>query len=172
MNFLRLPAIILLCLFLTCCSEDDEPDSSADALLGTWSLTGLEYSGSSSTPGPSGVLTTNFTGEGYDMDLTVEFSANPNTFTTAGDYGIRLEVEILGQSNTLELPNQSFFNGGSWSREDDKLTLTLQDNVEQEATILELNESTMRMSVDVSGMVVSVGTIDEMEGTFIFTKQN
>ena len=172
MNFFRLSAIALLCLFLASCSDDDEADSPPDALEGTWSLTELTYKGSNSIPGPAGIITTNYNGEGFDMDLTVEFSANPNTFTSRGNYGIALNVESLGGSSTIELPSQSFFGSGNWTRDNDKLTITMEGEVEQQATILELNESTLRIAFDVSDMVVSLGAIDELDGTFVFTRQD
>ena len=172
MNFLRLSAIALLCLFFTACSDDDEDTNiSGDAFLGIWSLTELEYKGSSSTSTPSGPVTTNYTGEGFDMDLTVEFSENPNTFTSEGDYGIKLNVETMGESSTAELANLNLLGNGSWKRDNNKVTFTQEGSVAEEATILELSDSTLTMSFDVSGLI-PLGVNVDVDGTFSFTKQD
>ena len=171
MSFSKLYVAVLLLLFVLSCSDDEGTDSSAGVLLGTWKLTELDCEGTGTIPGPTGLLSSNFSGEGFDMDLRVEFSADPNTYTTEGDHGIRLEVEVLGQPNTLELKNQNFFGEGTWTRDNDKLVLTSSGDVEQEATILELNGSTMRISADISDLAISLGTINEMEANFVFTKE-
>ena len=171
MNFLKLGAISFLFLFVAACSDDESADNQADALLGAWRLTELTYEGSTTVPGPVGVLTTNFSGEGFDMDLIMEF-ASPDTYTTQGDYGVRLEMETAGVSNTIELTNAGFFDDGTWALENDKLVFTPSGGTEQEATILELNASTLRLTVDVSDLVVSLGTIEELDGTLVLTRQD
>ena len=168
MNFLKLSIAASLFLFLTACSDDDDTDNQENALLGTWELAKLNYEGSTTTPGPLGVVTTNFSGEGFDMDLTIEFSVG--TYTTQGDYGVRLEIETLGVTTTTELANLGFFDDGTWTRGGDKLFFTPSGGTEQEATILELNDSTLSMAVDVSDLVVSLGTIDDLRGTMVLTK--
>lgn len=172
MNFLRLSALALLCLFFTACSDDDEDtEISTDAFLGTWSLTELEYKGSSSTSTPLGPVTTNYTGEGFDMDLTVEFSADPNTFTSEGDYGLKLNIETMGGSSTVEYPNLNLLGNGSWKRDNNKVTITQEGSVAEEATILELTDSTLTMSFDVSRLI-PLGVNVDIDGTFSFTKQD
>ena len=170
MNFLKLSIAALLFLFLAACSDDDT-DNSSNSLLGTWKLTELTFEGSTSVPGPTGVLTTNFSGEGFDMDLTMGFLAD--TYTTEGDFGVNLEIEVAGVTDTSELTNLSPFGDGTWTRENDKLLFTPSGGTEQEATILELNASTLKMEADISDLIVSLGgIIGDLQATLVLTKQD
>lgn len=146
MKLLKLPLFLLMLTFLAACGEKDEENQTpSNALAGTWKLTTLEYEGKSTTSVYTTSYDMNFTGEGYDMDFIVKFN-DDNSYTSAGDYSIKLTSELAGQSFEYDWTNQNFFGEGNYKKENDKLYTTANGSEVQESQIIMLNETTLTIA--------------------------
>ncbi len=148
--------------------------TSSDDLVGTWAVTGIDYEGDSETVNQGTAITSTFVGEGFDMDLVIEFTQNPNEFKTSGDYSIKLTTTSQGQTYETDVTNNGFINDGEWTKSGNEITVTSTLNQEEQtATILELTETTLRIAWEFSEVTqlqdgsVTVNTM----GEYTFTKQ-
>lgn len=112
-------------LFVSCSknNDDDNNDTSSD-LLGTWTATSVNYTGTSVTTVQGNSIESTYVGTGYDIDFTVTFTENPNQMTSAGDYSVELSTTFAGQTITQNVENLAFSEVGAWTREGDQLTVT------------------------------------------------
>ncbi|MGB1205079.1 MAG: hypothetical protein ACPG5B_05500 [Chitinophagales bacterium] len=174
--------VAVLCSFLFAC-EDDTPtpdDNTNDTttitsheLVGAWDLASIEYEGTitSEAPGfPASV--TSFTGTGTDMSLMLDFSEDPNDYTSSGNYSVEVAVESFGQIITETWVNESFIGDGTWAEADNILTVT-NSGGEQTATIEELTDTQLIVAFGYSDVTVLAGvtTTQDVQGTYTFTKQ-
>jgi hypothetical protein len=134
-------------LVFVSCSEDEDPMPTAAGLIGSWSVTDLEYEGTTTTTGSGISITAESVGVGKDLDLTVTFNENPNTVTSEGSYTITLTTTILGQSETEDYFFSGFFGDGTWSLDNKTLTVT-SSGVVQEATIVSQTDTTLVVKIE------------------------
>ncbi|MFY0599708.1 MAG: lipocalin family protein [Cyclobacteriaceae bacterium] len=160
MKSLHLSLILVLSIILTTssCSEDEpEKASSNEDLVGEWSLVNMEYSGTSSVESQGSVFETSFDGKGYDMDLTLTFTTDPNEYISSGSYSIALTIESQGQTSTADWENQDFIAPGTWQISGNQLIVDSEIGGKQTVTISELNESSFKMEWEVDNSYSSAG---------------
>jgi hypothetical protein len=148
MRLTKLPFLALaLCFMFACSKKEDVPTpASANELKGSWKATDISYTGTSTTSVSGVTASSNFTGTGYDLNLTIKFDENPNIYTTSGNYSIKLATNINGQTINQNYTNQSFLDGGSWSKQGNELSITSKTNgAIQKATILEHTGTTLKL---------------------------
>jgi Lipocalin-like domain len=148
-------------LVFVSCSEDEDPMPTAAGLIGSWSVTDLEYEGTTTTTVTGISLTADFTGVGKDFDLTVTFSENPNMVVSEGSYTVTLTTTFAGQSETEDIELDSFISDGTWSLNNKILSVTT-SGVTQEATIVSQTDTTLVVKVEVE-------EIDEADGVRVQT---
>ena len=173
MRITTLPFLALaLCFMFACSKKEDEPKPNNE-LKGSWKATDISYTGTSTTSVSGFTASSNFTGTGYDLNLTIKFDENPNIYTTSGNYSIKLATNINGQTMNKNYTNQSFLDGGSWSKQGNELSITSKTTgALQKATILELTSTTLKMGYNTSqtteqnGATVSV----TIAGTYTFKR--
>ncbi|HMQ49066.1 MAG TPA: lipocalin family protein [Saprospiraceae bacterium] len=175
MKILKLLLVIGVITFFASCTEDDNTPSGG--LVGTWKVTAVDYSGTSTTSLPGFPTTTaTFTGTGTDMDLTITFKENPNEYKTSGDYSINLVSTISGQSYNQVWTNQGFISDGVWERNGNELIITVNSTGETNTSVIEeetddklvLSYGETKTETDaLSGAVI----VTEVEGTYTFEKQ-
>lgn len=174
MKIIKLLMVVGVITFFASCTEDD--NSPSGGLIGTWKVTALDYSGTSTaTIQGFPATTTTFTGTGTDMDLTITFKENPNEYKTAGDYSINLETTTLGQTTTESWSNQKFISDGIWERNGNELNITVNSTGDTSTAIIE-EETDDRLvlfydvtitETDPIGAII----VSEVEGTYTFKKQ-
>ncbi len=135
-------------LFATSCSSDNNNDDNTTAdLIGDWTGTAVDYTGTSVTEGGGVSITSTFVGTGYDVNYVLTFSENPNEMTADGTYSIELETTIQGQTTTQNFENLQFDTVGEWTRDGNVLTIT-QNGETQEAVITELTDTNLTLEMD------------------------
>ena len=182
MKLIQLFFVAVLCSFLFAC-EDDTPtpsDNTNDTtvtnhqLVGTWNLTAIEYQGTISSEAVGfPISVSSFTGTGVDMDLTIDFTENPNDYTTSGDYSVLISVESFGQIIEQTWANQGFIDDGTWAEANNVLTVTNAIGGEQSINIIELTDTNVTVTWDYADVTVLAGvtTTQNVEGTYTFMKQ-
>ena len=137
-----------LVVSLFSCSEKDDPKPAGDGLPGAWSMTGLEYSGTSTaTFDGGGSIAATFTGVAKNIAHTVTFTENPNEVISEGSYTIVLTTNTEGIVTTNEVPITEIFMDGTWSRDGDILTIT-NGSIIQEGTILKQTRTELEVESD------------------------
>lgn len=140
--------LLSFAVILFSCSKDDDPMPTSDGLLGTWTMTGLTYNGTTTTTiTGSGSINADFTGTGKDMDYTTTFQSNPNTVTSAGSYTIRLTTTIMGQTSTDDYEFEEALSDGTWELHGKTLTIT-NGSDSQEGIITKQTDTMLEVKVD------------------------
>jgi ABC-type Fe3+-hydroxamate transport system substrate-binding protein len=149
-KFGLLITLFVLVLVLISCSSDDSTDSPvviSDSIVGAWTGTTVDYSGTSVTTLQGQSVTADFVGEAYDINYTVTFSENPNILVSVGSYSLELTYTILGQTTTENVENVQFLEDGTWEQNEDELIVT--NNGETTAfEILELTSNRLKLGLE------------------------
>lgn len=164
--------LLSLAVLLFSCSEEDDPKP-VDGLIGAWSVTALDYQGTTITTVMATSIISTFTGVAKNMDMTVTFNQNPNTVTSEGSYTIALTTITLGQSITEDFTFNDFIADGTWTVNDKTLTVT-NAGVAQEATIVSQTSTTLVLAVETeqSQDLAGVGSVvTSIEGVYTLTKK-
>lgn len=163
--------LFLIAVIFFSCSEDEDPLPTNEGLVGTWSVTGINYKGTTTTTGSGINLKADFTGTGKEMDYTTTFNDDPNTITSEGSYVIELKTTVMGQTTTEEYPLDEVFTDGTWSLNGRTLTVTsggeTQEGIitKQTSTTLEVKIQLVEMQND-SGITVST----KLQAIYTFEK--
>lgn len=108
--------------------------------------------------------TTDFTGEGYNVDFTFTVSENPNVATSNGSYSIKLTSTVNGQTFTQNIEGIDFVFTGEWSKDGSTMTMK-QGGESSDATIVKLTDTELELNI------VDVQTI-ESNGIKVTTTTN
>jgi hypothetical protein len=171
MKLTKLLLLGIAVVFLSC-GDDDDPQPTAEALVGSWAITALDYEGTTTTTANGMTISADFEGVGKDMNLVTVFGSNPNTVSNSGSFTIELTTTLAGQSFTEEHMFNEVVSEGTWTLSGKTLTITTPDGP-QEATIVEQTATSLKMKVEVtetqsaSGMTVKVDVV----GNYTFQKQ-
>jgi len=178
------PLFAILCLIsvISCKSDDDAtPEmTSADLIVGTWNMTSNTVDDGAATATVQGFpITADFTwvGKNYDYQLTFD---EDNMVAENGSLTLVLTYSTLIQTAEQEIPvNAGDSSGdvllsGEYNVSNDQLTVTNNGEVVI-ATIDELTETTLRLSVDLANVSPQLvdGMVENATGTnkITFTKQ-
>ena len=133
----HLTAILLSCIFIVSCSDDDTGVVSPplDNLIGTWNITAVFCNdGDISLDG--GITTAGtFTQSGKDIVYQIHFLED-GTFTSEGDVTFEINLKFLSLENTIEEKREDWLGSGTWERLDNNL-ITDTDN-DQDVTSSEI----------------------------------
>jgi hypothetical protein len=153
MKISKLLFLAIAVFFLSCGDDDKDPVPTGDGLAGSWTATAVDYSGTSTTKYMGETLgDATFTGTGKDMDLTLTFNENPNTYVSKGSYTIALKTTMAGMTTNEDRKIEEFMLPGTWAQDGKKLTITSTANGQtqtQEATIVEQTATTLKIQWDV-----------------------
>jgi hypothetical protein len=177
MKISKLLFLAVAVFFLSCGDDDEDPKPTSDGFAGTWAVTGIDYTGTSTNKTQGMELTMDFTGKGKNMNMSATFSENPNKVATKGDYTIAMTMSYMG----MEMPAQDFkFEGfmgdGTWELDGKKLTVTSNGQT-QEGTIIEQTTTTLKVGYDfVKTMTATNGGMTgdvtmNVKGTYTFTRK-
>ncbi len=163
--------ISLAVIFFSCGDDDDDPQPT-DGLAGTWAVTGIDYEGTTATEAGGTGIIADFTGKGKNMDLTITFKENPDTFTSQGDYTIAMTIEADGQSVTQDYPFEGFLTDGTWALDGETITVTGPSGP-QLATITEQTSTTLKMEWDYVHDMSQQGVtvLMNIHGTYTFKRK-
>ena len=167
---------LLLCAlsmfaFASCSGDDDGP--AGVGLVGTWKVTTIDYAGTSTTNSGGTTFTSDFTGTGYDMDLTISFEENPNEYTTSGDYSIEVQSTLNGQTFTYNWTNQGFVGAGDWERSGDVITVTTDTGETTTLTVVSETSTELVLAYDEMRTDTQQGVtaVYDVQGTYTFERQ-
>lgn len=137
------------------------PTTGAGDPSGTWEVTDLEYSGTSTTSSGGQTFTTQYDAVAIDFgNTTVTFNSD-GTFDSAGN-GITVDATItfMGQTTSQQMSAPGFVNEGTWSINGDIMTLTNNGADPIDCEIVTLNATTLHLkgttNVDMMGSSSSV----------------
>ena len=167
-NFLLLSVAIL-----TIAACDDDFDIETAEIGGTWVGTAVDYTGTSVTMASGFVLTTDFVGEGYDINYTLDFSENPNVIVAEGVYSVKLTNITPGQETVQDITNIQFDTTGPWGKEGDILKITNQLGDEVKLTIVELSATTLELQAIQEQVTAVTGgsSTTTIDITYKYTRQ-
>ena len=161
--------ITLLILIAGCKKENDNDPTINASVVGEWTCTAIDYTGTTVTEMSGQSLTTDFVGEGYDVDFTLTFTESPNNVTSDGSYSIKLTTTFYGQSTEQDIEGQSFSYTGTWSMSGSELSIT-QGGETSVATIQELTDSKLSIYIKdvqtLTNMGATATTTTEMNVSF------
>lgn len=170
MKTTKLLLLSLAVIFLSC-SEDEERLPTSQGMVGTWSMTSVDYTGTSTTTMQGASLTADYTGTGKEMNVVSTFAENPNTVLTEGSYIIVVKTTMMGQTTTEEVPFDEVVSDGTWTLSGRTLTVS-GPNGPEEATILEQTSTSLKMRMDVTESFTSqdITVSTELQITYTFKK--
>ncbi len=159
LSFEKVLFVLVVMLFIGGCAKEDDTTEISGSVVGVWNCTALNYSGTTVTELMGQSITSNFTGEGQNIDFTLTFSENPNTATSSGTYDIFLTTTTLGQTQTQTIPDIEFEYTGTWSQNGNDLTI-VKDGVPATATIVAMTETTLEVNItDVETSSINEATV-------------
>lgn len=138
-----------IAVILFSCSEDEDPLPTNEGMIGTWSVTGINYKGTTTTTGSGINLKADFTGTGKEMDFTTTFNDDPNFVTSEGSYVIELKTTMMGQTTTEDYPLDEVFTDGTWSLNGRTLSVTSGGET-QEGTITKQTANTLEVRINLN----------------------
>jgi hypothetical protein len=141
--------LLSVAVILFSCSEDEEPLPTNEGMVGTWSLTGINYKGSTTSSGSGVNLKVDFTGTGKEMDYTTTFSEDPNYIASEGSYVIELKSTMMGQTTTDDYPLDEVFIDGTWALNGRTLAVS-SGGLTQEGTITKQTSTTLEIRTNVT----------------------
>ncbi len=142
-------------LLISCSGDEDSVDPSSGLIVGSWELTGMDYTGTSLVDYAGLTAETSFVGTGVAFDCAVEFGENPNTVSSSGSYTIQLETTFEGETVVSEVTLTDVIGAGTWEIQGNKLVSSGTNTVggvTQVASgaydILELTQDILRFGLD------------------------
>lgn len=171
MKITKFLLFISIVVVLFSCSEDESPLPTSEGMIGTWALTAIDYSGTTTTSYAGQSAKATFTGKGKDMDYTTTFNADPNTITSTGGYTIELKTTMGGQTTTEDYELEEVLMDGTWEL-NGKTLLVTNDGVTQEGTISKQTATTLEVRINVNDSYTDSGyTITaKVKGVYKFEK--
>ena len=166
MKLTKLLFALTLIIFITSCSDSDDPTPSNSEIIGSWNMIGFEYEGTTTTEISGVSFTTSFEGVGIDMDLTLEFLQENSAYNTNGDYGIELTTTFQGQSVSTTAYNNGFVGSGTWAVDGNTISVDNGSGISQDMQIIELSGTTLKIGYTFSG----AGLPADIEGTYTFER--
>src|SRR5690348_12659071 len=146
MKITRLFLIAVSALLFSCGSDDEAPLPTSEGMIGTWNVTDIDYSGSTTTTYMGQSVKATFTGHGKEIDYTTTFSAEPNEVVSEGSYVIELTTTVAGQSETEDYAFDQAFMDGTWEL-DGRTVIITSDGQEQEGTITKQSDTELVIRV-------------------------
>jgi hypothetical protein len=165
---------ISIAVILFSCSEDDDPIPTSEGMVGSWTVTSIDYKGTTTTTVAGITSRADFAGTGKDMDLTTSFTASPNKVTSSGTYTIVLKTTAGGTTSTDEFLFDEIVTDGTWSLSGKTMTVTMDGGAgTQEATIMSQTDTTLVMKVDIDEVDSGGGftMTTKVSGVYTFIKK-
>ena len=168
--------LVLVVLAFSSCGDDMEAEESDvnKLLIGTWTLSGLAYDGTSTVIGPDGSITeTEFRGDAQDLNITLLIEDNPNVYTSAGSFQVAVTSELFGQEVMQDIVFNNFLGDGTWE-ENDRVLITNDANSGErsETDILEITSNSLILdfSAENAMLVQDMQVNQVISGAAIFRK--
>jgi hypothetical protein len=141
--------LLAITIFAFSCSKDDETPSFDETLLpGTWEILDLDYAGTTTTTAMGVSVDATFEGTMVESTMEVIFTGDPNEFESSGSCTIDLKTTTMGQTVTTPSIIPYFMLDGNWTIEGDKLKVSDSGSAVEEATILQLDATTLVLQID------------------------
>lgn len=148
MKYLHYTLVSLLFVALFSCSKDGDSAKPSKTIAGKWRMTSFTYTGTSTATVDGQSFTTPFSGVGKDIDVSMTFAEDPNTFTIKGGYTIAITMDAGGQQVTQDVPINGFAGSGTWKKDGNQVIVT-NEATGKDATwmILQLDDKTLKVHV-------------------------
>jgi hypothetical protein len=170
MKISKLLLLSVAVLLFSC--GDDDPKPAKLNLVGSWAITAIDYTGTTSLDFLGSTIVADFTGTGKNMNLTATFSENPNLFSMTGSYTVVLVTTVQGTTTTQETQVDDASSAANWSLTNEILTLTTPDLMAQTGSIIEQTANSFKFKAIVTDIDSSNDTeAVDMEITYTFERK-
>ena len=154
MNKLKFIFVFVAALGMIACSEDEGSSTDSGGISGTWAPTALTYNGTSSITVQGQTVTMDFDATGTDFTDTMVTFNNDGTFDSSGNgIVVEMSMEFMGQTTTQEFSGQSFIENGTWEVNGNIMTVTNEGSEPMEFNIVEMNDTTLHLTGDITDSV-------------------
>ncbi|WP_298535744.1 hypothetical protein [uncultured Algibacter sp.] len=153
--------VLVLIMFITSCSSDDNETQVFENIIGTWIGTEITLQGEVKTEVNGQTILSTITGDGYDLNNELLFAKSPNTVTSEGNLNMKITYTINGVELTEDVENFEFLGDGIWEINGSELiitdpTLDVEDDDIRLVNILKLTETEL--------IIKMTETVEEIEG--------
>jgi hypothetical protein len=163
--------LLVVAILLFSCGGDD-PKPAKLTLVGSWAVTAMDYTGTTSFDFFGSTIVAEFTGTGKNMNLTATFSENPNQFRMTGSYTVVLVTAVAGTTTTEETQVDDASSAANWSLTDDILTLTTPGLMAQTGSIFEQTANSFKFKAIVTDIDSNSDTdAVDLEITYTFERK-
>ena len=175
MKNLKLLALLLLVPMYIACSSDDDTTTTTEeeaevSLVGTWTAETIDFDSTITTVVEGLPVTATQEGEGFDIDATVTFSEDPNEVSSEGQFSMTVTTTFLGVSEEETLENLDLLGDGTWSLEDNTLTITgTADDQDAVITIELLTADMLRLRIEQTEILDTPVGSGEVDAVFVAT---
>lgn len=123
-NLFKTLFILIISISFVACSTDDDSGSNNTSghLVGSWEMVSFDYDGNTTTTISGQTTEADFIGVGQNLDYIIEFSDNPNEFSSVGSYDIELTTTVSGQTSTTLQPINDASSSGTYTLDGNTIT--------------------------------------------------
>ena len=133
----------ILFVFFTSCSSDGDETIDTSKLVGTWNLTSVQSNDGIISLTVEGVtIEGSVTISSKDEDATITIAENPNTFSGQGSFTQVSTISLLGNSATEESVVSDLFGSGTWSINNNVITVDSDSQVIESALVFKIKTLT------------------------------
>ena len=157
--------IALIAATVSCKSDDDSNMQINAELAGTWSATGIDFTGTTATEFMGVTLNVAAVGTGTNINYSITLSEDPNIVLATGMFDLELTLTAPGvPPQTQTLTDQMPVGGGTWEQNGNTVSFT--ENGETTvvnidvltATDLQLSFSETETTTQPNGAIVTEST--------------
>lgn len=148
MKLLKIIALSFCVVFIQSCDEGEDENNkvfNTTDLLGTWKMTALSYTGTSTTTYRGRTYTAEFDGFAKDIDAVLEFTQNPNEYISSGSYTLVLTITSNSFYEKSEIYSDELFDNGEWLKNENQLTLSISNEGSQALEVLNITDSELSL---------------------------
>ena len=172
MKSIKALLLSLLVLVLVGCSKDSVTETQQvdqnPEFTGTWKLHSYNYYGSRTDIYLEDVTNTQFTGVGFEIDMNISFSENPNEFSSIGTYFVDHIVTTEAGDEYIYLGYFDVNDTGTWNRINNSISMTI-DSETSQGDITELTSSSLELVIDSSTSGTAYdGTVTNITRTDVY----
>ena len=159
-------ALFITTSFASCTSDDNPVNDTLGTIAGNWNITSLDYQGETLTEFSDETISRSFHGIGQNFNASIVFTENPNEYIDNGSYEIVETVNETGIGETTALITRDFQFEGAWNRNQNTISfdgepsfinpavpVSVLEVIMNDANIVELTETTLRLRQDISQII-------------------
>lgn len=162
-------------VLISCNTDDDAPHipTNSEKIIGTWELNGFTTNGTTTTTvGSEDPIEAIITSKGETFtNAMITYNENPKTIEGSGSF-LLVTTTKIGQNEEVEQEIAEFDPSGNWKIEDNKLTIT-DDNDDEVYDIISLTDKILEVK-GFSEETITIGStvvVEKLTANMTFEKK-